>query len=68
MKKNDKLQTCPDCDKPVSREAAACPNCGHQFKSSGGVNLKDPVHVIGLLLCAGFALAVIIYLLSFAGQ
>jgi hypothetical protein len=34
----------------VSSEAAACPQCGHQFKAAGGINLKDPIHVIGILL------------------
>jgi uncharacterized paraquat-inducible protein A len=29
-----KLGTCPDCDRPVSRSAAACPNCGCQFTTN----------------------------------
>lgn len=41
---------CPTCKGEVSTEAAACPKCGHAFKSPGGLNLRDPVHVIGLLL------------------
>ncbi len=45
------LTKCPSCSSEVSTKAASCPKCGHQFKFSGGVNLKDPVHVIGLWIC-----------------
>ena len=46
------LSKCPSCSNAVSTEAAACPKCGHQFKSAGGINPKDPVHIIGLLIVA----------------
>jgi uncharacterized paraquat-inducible protein A len=64
---NSTLQRCPDCGREVSRNAATCPQCGHVFKYAGGVNLKDPVHFIGLLLCIGFIIAVVVYILSWIG-
>jgi uncharacterized paraquat-inducible protein A len=54
------LITCPACKIEVSTEAAACPRCGHAFKKAG-FNIKDPVHLVGLVLCvlvlAGIAYA-----------
>lgn len=46
------LIQCPECGTEVSSEAAACPKCGHPLraKPSGGINAKDPVHVIGIVL------------------
>lgn len=41
------LTKCPSCGREVSTEAVSCPNCGHQFKYAGGINLKDPVHIVG---------------------
>lgn len=48
------LKPCPSCSAPVSPKAAACPKCGHTFRSPGGINLKDPVHLIGLALAVFF--------------
>jgi DNA-directed RNA polymerase subunit RPC12/RpoP len=65
-----KLTKCPSCDSDVSTEAAACPKCGHQFvfaggfKYAGGINLKDPVHRIGLFICVIFLVGVIYYIYS----
>ena len=42
---------CPTCANQVSLNAVSCPKCGHIFKQAGGVNLKDPVHVAGLIVC-----------------
>jgi len=42
---------CPSCANQVSRNAVSCPQCGHVFKQSGGINLSDPVHVVGLIVC-----------------
>jgi hypothetical protein len=56
------LTKCPSCRAEVSTEAAACPKCGHQFKYAGGINLKDPVHVIGLIICALIVVGVAFYL------
>ena len=46
------LIECPECGSEVSSEAAACPKCGHPLraKPSGGINMKDPVHAIGVIL------------------
>lgn len=44
------MTICPTCSNDVSTEAASCPKCGHQFKSAGGINLSDPVHMIGVVL------------------
>jgi len=58
------LTKCPSCRSDVSTEAAACPKCGHQFKYAGGINLKDPVHVIGLIITALLAVGVVWYILA----
>ena len=58
------LTRCPSCQSAVSTEAAACPTCGHQFKYAGGINLKDPVHVIGLIVTALIAIGVVWYIHS----
>ena len=46
------LVTCLECGTEVSNAAAACPKCGHPVKATpaGGLNLKDPVHVVGIAL------------------
>lgn len=48
------LRPCPSCSTSISPQAVACPKCGHAFKTPGGINLKDPVHIIGLALAALF--------------
>lgn len=55
------LFKCPSCQREVSNKAAACPGCGHQFKYAGGLNLKDPVHILGIL-----AILVLVALVIFA--
>ena len=60
------LTKCPSCRSDVSTEAAACPKCGHQFKYAGGINLKDPIHVIGLIICAVIIIGVILYIFEVA--
>jgi uncharacterized paraquat-inducible protein A len=57
------LTKCPSCQSDVSTAAAACPKCGHQFKYAGAVNLKDPVHVIGLIVCAVLIISLGLWLL-----
>lgn len=54
------LRPCPSCSTSISLKAVACPKCGHAFKTSGGLNLKDPVHLVGLTL-AGIFLAAAVY-------
>ena len=55
------LIQCPECGVDVSSEAAACPNCGHPLKArpSGGINPKDPVHVIGIILVVVIAIGIV---------
>jgi len=53
------LQFCPTCSTSVSLNANACPKCGHVFKNPGGINLKDPVHIIGIIVCGIIILIVI---------
>ena len=50
------LTKCPSCQADVSTKAVACPKCGHQFKYAGRINLKDPVHIVGVII----ALAILI--------
>lgn len=59
-----KLIACPTCGCSVSRNAAACPECGEVInvqmqKPSGAINLRDPVHLIGVILAAIIVLGVI---------
>jgi len=58
------MTKCPTCQQPVSTKATACPKCGHQFKAPGGINLRDPVHVIGCLLVVVFVVAVVGYIIA----
>lgn len=53
------MMSCPSCKATVSKQAAACPKCGHQFKAPGGINLKDPVHLIGIAIAIMFLLGAI---------
>lgn len=61
------LIECPSCGKQVSSEASACPGCGHPFKAvktTSGIDLTDPVHIAGIVLCCLMilgALAAIIF-------
>lgn len=48
---NENLMSCPSCNKAISKQAASCPDCGHTFaRNNGGVNLSDPVHLVGVIL------------------
>ncbi len=53
------LIPCPSCKSRVSKQAASCPHCGHQFKASGSINLSDPVHVIGVILAIIIAIGAV---------
>jgi len=53
------MTPCPTCQRSVSTEAAACPGCGHQFKAAGGINLRDPVHALGVVLISFFLIVVV---------
>jgi hypothetical protein len=63
-KSSSNFQSCPTCQNQVSVTANSCPKCGHMFKYAGGINLKDPVHIVGLLICAAIIVLVTIYILS----
>lgn len=56
MKINKKTSviSCPACENPVSSEAVACPHCGHPVRGghASGINMKDPVHFIGVVVAA----------------
>ncbi len=59
-----KMIACPTCGHNVSRNAAACPECGEIInvqmqKPAGAINLHDPVHLIGVILAAVIVLGVI---------
>lgn len=54
------LGHCPSCSAPVSPKASACPKCGHTFRPPGGINLKDPVHLIGIVVAVLIALAALV--------
>jgi len=58
------LTKCPSCRADVSTMADFCPKCGHRFKYAGGINLQDPVHVIGLGICFLIIISVIYYIFS----
>ena len=57
------LVKCPTCGAEISSEAAACPKCGHPMKATpaGGINPKDPVHVLGIIIVVIVGLAIIVY-------
>jgi predicted amidophosphoribosyltransferase len=49
------LRACPACSRQVSRAAPACPGCGEPFQEAarrphGAINLRDPVHVAGIVV------------------
>ena len=57
------LSKCPSCSREVSSKAASCPHCGHQFKAPGGINLRDPVHLIGIVIIVLFGVGCVLYML-----
>lgn len=54
------IQICPTCQASVSRNAVACPKCGHAFRQAGAINLSDPVHIAGLIVCAIIGVIVVL--------
>ena len=57
------LMQCPECGTDVSSEAAACPKCGHPLRATpaGGINPRDPVHVIGIILVVIVLIGIIVF-------
>lgn len=64
MKKN-KMISCPTCGREVSSNAAACPGCAEPIAPSktntAGINLRDPVHVIGLVVCLLVIVGIVVF-------
>ena len=63
------LIDCPCCGNEVSPNASSCPDCGEPIKglaavSGGGINLKDPVHFVGVLIVVLFSLAIVSYVMN----
>lgn len=64
------LLKCPACAKDVSDKAPACPHCGEPLKSSvaaatgGAINMKDPVHFVGMLIVGLIILGIIVGVIS----
>lgn len=53
----NKLIKCPTCGNDVSQNAPSCPHCGEIINQkmthyTGAINMKDPVHFIGVLISA----------------
>lgn len=57
-----KLNACPSCANQVSPAANSCPKCGHVFHQPGGISLKDPVHIVGLLVCVVMAILAALFI------
>jgi uncharacterized membrane protein YvbJ len=66
------LISCPECSAQVSDAAAACPHCGHpiappkiqQVRVERGINMRDPVHVVGVIIAVVALLFIAIVFLS----
>ena len=55
--------SCPTCREQISKNAASCPKCGHEFRSPGGVNMSDPIHFIGILICILLLMTCVVWML-----
>lgn len=64
------LIQCPTCTKEISDRAPVCIHCGEPIKSTvetaygGGINLRDPVHVIGIVVCILVLIGALIMMLQ----
>jgi predicted amidophosphoribosyltransferase len=61
------LIPCAGCGADVSSEAASCPKCGHPLRAvkvTAGVDLSDPVHVIGIIAALLLLIAIIAGVIS----
>ena len=66
------LKKCRACGNPVSANAAACPHCGEPVNLShagdGRINLRDPIHVIGVVVALiAAALFIVMIVGAFVG-
>ena len=55
--------SCPTCSESISGKATSCPKCGHQFRVPGEVNMGDPVHFIGIMVCILFLVVCVVWML-----
>ncbi len=66
MSEKSNLTACPSCGRSVSRNAAACPGCGEPIAPAKtnmqGINMRDPVHVIGVALAVLTVVVIVIYM------
>jgi len=53
---------CKECGKPISSEAASCPNCGHPTKKE-----KKGLFLSSLNVSCGLLIAVVLIVFLFAG-
>jgi len=60
-----KLIPCPACGRQVSPNAAACPSCAEPIRpertNQGAINLRDPIHVAGIIACLVFIALVLVF-------
>lgn len=62
------LKPCPMCGSPTSPTAESCPGCGHVLKKRRGLAKKTVIVVVcTLLMLAGIAIAVPLFLVGAAG-
>jgi hypothetical protein len=62
-----KTMKCPTCRSDISKQAGACPKCGHQFRKAGAFDLGDPVHLAGAFIAAFIGLSAIMIALQSLG-
>lgn len=63
--KKTTMTKCPACGKAVSSAAASCPGCGHPVgRQPGAINMKDPVHVVGVIAAALVVLFAVIGMIA----
>ena len=63
------LIQCPTCKGEFSSRAFKCPHCGEVINSrmtkpAGAINLKDPVHLAGVILAGLMVLGVILAIIA----
>ncbi len=52
----DAMKSCPTCTRNVANNSAACPHCGHRFRSAVGFILQWIVAIIVIVLAIGIFL------------
>ena len=69
---NERLMTCPDCGKPVSKLAFSCPNCGRPLRD--GAEPKQEIKIenkkegstAGAVICA--IIGILLMILGFSNM